>query len=267
MNKMSEQGKWAIITGASSGIGRALAFEFAAGGFNLFLTGRNEAALAEVAAECSGQYRIEIDFMPADLSSMDEVEKLIAAFLGKPRRYEVLVNNAGFGIHGDFASVDIERNIQLVNVQLTAALKLTRAVLPGMISRHSGRILNVASVYSFSPVPFQSVYGACKAFLLSFSSSLRNELKGTGVTVTVFCPGVTQTEFRSRAGITQKRQHSGMTAQAAAHVAYLETLRGKHLVVPGFINRLYVFIAQLLPVRSVPSIVRFINRQRGQTHS
>ena len=264
---MKRDAKWAIITGASSGIGKALAFEFAAGGFNVFLTARNEAALAEVAAECSGRRRVETEVISADLSRVEEVDKLIAAFISKPRRYEVLVNNAGFGIHGDFASTDIERNLQLLNVQLTAALKLTKAVLPGMISRRSGRILNIASVYSFSPVPFQSVYGASKAFLLSFSSSLRNELKGTGVTVTVFCPGVTQTEFRSRAGIGQKRKDSGMTAQAAAHVAYLETLRGKYLVVPGFINRLYVFIAQLLPIRSVPSIVRFINRQRGQSHS
>ena len=257
---------WAIITGASSGIGKALAFEFAAGGFNVFLTGRNEGALTEVAAECAGRHHVQTEVIAADLSSVDAVDKLITAFTSKPYHYEVLVNNAGFGIHGDFASTDIELNLQLVNVQLTAALKLTRAVLPGMISRRSGRILNVASVYSFSPVPFQSVYGACKSFLLSFSSSLRNELKGTGVTVTVFCPGVTQTEIHERACIGQKRKESGMTAEAAAHVAYLETLRGKHLVVPGFINRLYVFIAQILPVRTVPSIVRFINRQRGQSH-
>jgi hypothetical protein len=259
--------KWAIITGASSGIGKALAFEFAAGGFNVLLIARNGAALAEVAAECSSKYRVDTEVIPTDLSRMDSIDTLITALASKPRQYEVLVNNAGFGIHGDFASTDIEQNVRLLNVQLTAALKLTKAVLPSMLSRRSGRILNVASVYSFSPVPFQSVYGACKAFLLSFSSSLQNELKGTGVSVTVFCPGVTQTEFRSRAGIGQKRKHSGMTAQAAAHIAYVETMRGKHIVVPGFLNRLFVFLAQLLPDAAVPSIVRFINRQRGQSHS
>src|SRR5262249_30083077 len=131
----------------------------------------------------------------------------------------------------------------------------------------SGRILNVASVYSFSPVPFQSVYAACKAFLLSFSSALQNELKGTGVTVTVFCPGITQTEFRARAGITQKIKASGMTAEAAARIAYRETLRGKQIVVPGLINRLYAFVTHLLPVPMVPAMIRFINRQRGQSHS
>ena len=264
---MSKDAMWAIITGASSGIGKALAFEFAGGGFNLFLTGRNEAALNAVAAACSREHGIQTEIMTADLSNAAAIDDLVAAITSRPYQYEVLVNNAGFGIHGDFASSDIEQNTQLVTVQLTAALKLTKAVLPGMISRHSGRILNVASVYSYSPVPFQSVYGACKAFLLSFSSSVQNELKGTGVTVTVFCPGTTQTEFRSRARIGHKRNNTGLTAKEAAEIAYMETLRGKHIVVPGFLNRLYVFLARILPRWTVPGIVRFINRQRGQTHS
>jgi short-subunit dehydrogenase len=258
---------WAIITGASSGIGKALAFEFASGGFNLVLIARNQAALAEVAAECYRRNGVDTEIVEADLADVDSLDHLTSALVSKARHYEVLVNNAGFGIHGDFASTDIGQNIQLVNVQLAAALKLTRAVLPSMIARHTGRILNVASVYSFSPVPFQAVYAACKAFLLSFSSALHNELKETGVTVTVFCPGVTQTEFRSRAGIGQKRTDAGMTAEAAARIAYMETMRGKHIVVPGLINRLFVFLAQLLPDRAVTGLVRFINRQRGQTHS
>jgi short-subunit dehydrogenase len=258
--------KWAIITGASSGIGKALAFEFAHAGFNLLLTARNEAALSEVAAQCREREEVDTDIIAADLSCTDSAQALVVALSRKPREYEVLVNNAGFGIHGDFASTDIEQNIDLMNVQLTAALRLTRAVLPEMISRRSGRILNVASVYSYSPVPFQSVYAACKAFLLSFSSAIQNEIQGTGVTITVFCPGVTQTEFRSRAGIEEKRTHAGMTAEAAARIACRETLRGKHIVVPGLFNRLYVFVTHLLPVQMVPNIIRFINRQRGQKH-
>jgi uncharacterized protein len=263
---MTNDVAWAVITGASSGIGRALAFQFAAGGFNLFLTARNEAALRAVAAQCSSKHRIQTEVIAADLSRKESVDNMIAALTSQPRHYEILVNNAGFGIHGDFASSDIALNMELVNVQVTSMLRLTRTVLPGMIARRKGRILNVASVYSFSPVPFQSVYGACKAFLLSFSSSLKNELQGTGVTVTVYCPGVTQTEFRERAGIGQRRQSAGMTAAEAAQIAYIETLRGKHIVVPGFLNRLYVFVAQHLPPSTVPSIVRFINRQRGQAN-
>jgi uncharacterized protein len=265
MARRNTDSDWAIITGASSGIGKALAFQFAAGGFNLVLVARNEAALKKVAADCSNRHGIESEVIAADLSNLDSIDRVIEMLTSSTinRRYGVLVNNAGFGVHGEFAAADIERNIDLLNVQLTAALRLTRAVLPSMIQRQNGRILNVASVYSFSPVPLQSVYSACKAFLLSFSSSLQNELKGTGVTVTLFCPGVTQTEFRARAGIGERRKNSGMTAEQAAHAAYVETLRGKHIVVPGFLNRLYVTLAQLLPNATVPSIVRFINRQRG----
>jgi len=256
--------KWAIITGASSGIGKALAAEFSAAGFNVFLTGRNEAALKSVAAECSERYGVQTEMCAADLSCADGIERLLGQIKSKPYRYEVLANNAGFGIHGDFASTDIDENIKLVNVQIAAALRLTRAVLPGMIERKNGRILNVASVYSFSPVPFQSIYAACKAFLLSFSGALQNELEGTGVTVTIFCPGVTQTEFRARAGIGQKRTDTGMTAAETARIAFRETMRGTHVVVPGFVNRIFVFVVGLLPIRQVSRLVRFINRQRGQ---
>src|SRR5229473_3607343 len=259
--------KWAVVTGASSGIGKALALEFAGHGFNVVLIARNQVALAEVAAECARRGPVETEIIAADLSNVESLETLSTGLESNHRHYEVLVNNAGFGIHGNFASTDIEENLDLVNVQLAAALKLTRALLPAMISRRSGRILNVASVYSFSPVPFQSVYAACKAFLLSFSSALQNELLGTGVTVTVFCPGATQTEFRSRAGIGQRRTNTGMTAEAAARIAYIKTMQGKHIVVPGLINRIFVFLTQLLPDTAVPGLIRFINRQRGQTHS
>src|SRR5687767_107410 len=160
---MTSDGKWAIITGASSGIGRALALEFARGGFHVLLTGRNNEALAEVASECTSQFHVSTEVIPADLSLPESTDELIAAIAAKPRRYEVLVNNAGFGVHGDFSKTEIENEIALVNVQLGAALKLTKAVLPGMIARRTGRILNVGSVYSYAPVPFQSVYSACKA--------------------------------------------------------------------------------------------------------
>jgi uncharacterized protein len=255
--------KWAIITGASSGIGKALAGEFSAAGFNVFLTGRNESALKTVAAE-SEKHGVQTEVCATDLSCSEGIERLLRQIKSKPYRYEVLANNAGFGIHGDFASTDIDQNIQLVNVQIDAALRLTRAVLPGMIERKSGRILNVASVYSFSPVPFQSIYAACKAFLLSFSAALHNELEGTGVTVTIFCPGVTQTEFRTRAGIGQKRTDTGMAPEEAARIAVRETMRGTHVVVPGVVNRLFVFVVGLLPTRQVSRLVRFINRKRGQ---
>lgn len=264
---MSDDGRWAVITGATSGIGRALAFEFASGGFHVFLTGRNEEALAQVAAACAGTCGVQTDSMAADLARPECVEALVAALASRPRRYEVLVNNAGFGVHGSFASTDVCADLDLLHVQLAASLRLTKALLPAMLARRSGHILNVASVYSFAPVPFQAVYGACKAFLMSFSSSLRSELKGTGVGVTLFCPGVTQTEFRARAGIPEKRRDAGMTAAAAAHAAYRATLRDRAIIVPGLVNRVFVRLAGLLPAASVPEIVRFINRRRGHADS
>jgi uncharacterized protein len=260
---MSPSGKWAVITGASSGIGRALAKEFAAGGFNVLLTGRNEEALRHLAQECSGGRPIQADIVIADLARADSTDALISAITATPRDYEVLVNNAGFGVHGNFASTDIDKEVELLHVQLAAALKLTKAVLPGMLARRRGKILNVASVYSYAPVPLQSVYSACKAFLLSFSTSLRNELASTGVTVTAFCPGITQTEFRSRAGIAEKSRKSGITAEAAARIAYNGTLRGAAVVVPGLPNRLFVLVAKVLPGTLFTNVIRFINSRRG----
>lgn len=260
---MKDDGKWAIITGASSGIGRALALEFAAGGFNVLLTGRSSDALVQVAKECEARTGVLVETVPADLSGTQSTDQLISAIHSKPRRYEILVNNAGFGINGEFAKTDSGAEIALVNVQLTAALKLTKAVLPAMVARRAGRILNVGSVYCYAPVPFQAVYSSCKAFLLSFSAAIRNELASSGVTVTVFCPGITQTEFRSRAGIVEKDRSSGMTAQAAARIAYRETMRGKAVVIPGMANRLFVFLAKLMPNSLFTGIIRYINVKRG----
>jgi len=260
---MNGSAKWAIITGASSGIGRALADEFGAGGYNLFLTGRNETALREVAATCTERFHCQTQICIADLAQPDSVTALVNSIQAKGREYDILVNNAGFGIHGEFASTPIQSEMDLVQVQVTAALQLTKAVLPGMIKRRHGRILFVGSVYSYSPVPLQSVYSACKAFLLSFCASLRNEVAPAGITVTAFCPGITQTEFRSRAGIAEKNKESGMPAEEAAHIAYVEALRGTAVVIPGIPNRLFVLAAKILPNTVFTNVIRSINRLRG----
>jgi uncharacterized protein len=260
---MSHSRKWGIVTGASSGIGRALAREFAAGGFNVLLTGRNGVELDRVAKECSDEFHVDTRVVIADLSRSQSVDALIEAIAAPSNDYEVLVNNAGFGVHGDFAATDVDKELEMVNVQLAAMMKLTKAVLPGMIGRRRGRILNVGSVYSYAPVPLQSVYAACKAFLLSFSASLRNELAGTGVTVTLLCPGITQTDFRARAGIAEKNKKSGITAQAVAHIGFVETMRGKSVAIPGLPNRLFVVVAKLLPGSTFTGIIRFINSLRG----
>jgi short-subunit dehydrogenase len=260
---LGSDGKWALITGASSGIGRALAYAFAARGYSLFLTARNDLALRQVAADCGNKFKIASEIYSADLSDSQAVDALIGALSSKPRGFEILVNNAGFGVHGEFRNTLVDHEIALVDVQVEAMLKLTKALLPGMISRGSGHILNVASLYSFAPVPYQSVYAASKAFMLSFTLALSSELKDMGVTLTLLCPGVTQTEFRSRAGITEKSKTAGATAESVAEIAARETLKGELLVVPGFFNKLFVFLARRLPLPLVLYLVALINRSRG----
>jgi len=264
---MSAKANWVIITGASSGLGKALASEFAAGSFNLFLTGRNEVALEQVAAECRQKFNVETRIFPVDLSTVNGIDSLIQSLFRTDLEYSVLVNNAGFAVKGEFTALDVECELQLMNVQLSAMLKLTRAVLPKMLERKAGRILNVASVYSFASVPFQAVYSACKAFMMSFSTSLSNELQGTGVTVTTIYPGITQTAFRSRAGIAEKNKAAGMPAQAVARIAYKALFKGKKHVVPGIVNRLFVFVARHLPPSLFARVASLINNQRGVNRS
>ena len=250
--------KLVAITGASSGIGRALALEFAARGSDLLLIGRDSDALEAVEEKCEEDYGVKTQVFITDLADGEKVDELGRSF----ENVDILVNNAGFGVKGDFAETHLDDELKMLDVQITAMLKLTKAVLPGMIARKTGRILNIASVYSFSPVPKQSVYSACKAFILSFSSALREEVKDKGITVTVVCPGITQTEFRTRAGIVDKK-NSGMTAEAVARIAVEATLKGKHIVVPGAQNRLFVFLARHLPHSLMARVVRFINNRRG----
>jgi short-subunit dehydrogenase len=252
--------KTALITGASSGIGRALALEFAAGGFDVFLTGRDLAALEKVAAECR---KVKTEVFVADLAGDDSLASLLEAIAGK--HFDVLVNNAGFGVKGSFSDTPLAEELTMLDVQLSAMLKLTKAILPKMLAQKSGRILNVASVYSFSPVPKQAVYSACKSFIFSFSSSLRAELKDSGVSVSVLCPGITQTEFRTRAGIADKKT-SGMTAEAVAKIAFEKTMSGAHLIVPGFANKVFVFLSRHLPFSLQAALITLINNKRGVNH-
>lgn len=252
--------KWVIITGASSGIGKALAFEFAKNGFNLFLAARNENALTEVSEACQRKFNIKSEVFPVDLADADSTDHLVKEISG--RKFDVLVNNAGFGIKGDFVETNIHDELKMLNVQLVALLRLTKAVLPKMVESKRGNILSVASVYSFAPAPMQSVYSASKAFILNFSSALQNEVKHANVQISVVCPGITQTEFRTRAGIVDKKD-SGMTAEKVAEISFLQMMKGRHIIIPGFQNKFFVFMARYIPSELFTSVVRWINDRRG----
>lgn len=253
---------WVVVTGASSGIGASIANELARRQWNVVLVGRDAGALAEQSQRLA-PHRVETLTVTADLATSDGLERLKRQLAEQKIQPEALVNNAGFGLHGAFVASDTTAAAMMIDVQLKALLELTRAFLPAMLERGRGRILNVASVYAFSPVQNQAVYAACKAFMLSFSRSLALELHGTGVTVSVLCPGITHTRFRARAGMKDKQSAFAMKADAVAAIGVRGMLKGKPILVPGWHNSLYVAGARCLPSGLLGRFTRWFNRRRG----
>jgi len=191
---MSKQNNWAVVTGASSGLGAIFADQLAKRGLSLMLTGRDQARLSEVAQRVRRiAPNVDVELVAGDLGTDAGIEDLVARLDG--RAIDVLVNNAGFGTYGEFSEIDAGREHELIAVNVDALVRLTHAVLPGMLARGRGGILNVASTIAFQPGPYQATYGASKAFVLSLSQALWAETRGTGVTVTALCPGPTRTGF------------------------------------------------------------------------
>ena len=191
------QDRWALVTGASSGLGRGFAARLADRGMSLVLTGRNAARLDEAAREIRrAAPRVKVETVAADLATRQGVSALLDHVGHRP--IEVLVNNAGFGSYGPFTAADADREADEVAVDVVAVVALARAFLPGMLARRSGGILNVASTIAFQPGPYQAVYGASKAFVLSFSEALWAEARAAGVAVTALCPGSYPHGFRRR---------------------------------------------------------------------
>lgn len=253
---------WAVVTGASSGIGASIANELGRRKRSVVLVGRDEAALAEQAraVEAHGVQALAI---AADLSTVEGLEILKSRLARDGIAPEILVNNAGFGLHGPFEQSDGAASGKMIDLQLKGMVELTRSFLPTMLERKTGRILNVASVYAFSPVQNQAVYAACKAFMLSFSRSLALELRGSGVMVSVLCPGITHTRFRSRAGMKDKPSAFALEAGAVAAIGVRGMLKGQLLIVPGWGNRLYVASARCLPSGVLGGFTKWFNRRRG----
>lgn len=252
----------AVVTGASSGIGAALAERFAERGMDVALVARDAVRLEDVAERCRVRFGVAASVFPCDLADGEATASLGRLLSDLP--VTVLANNAGFGVHGDFVETPLAEELALARVQVDATLVLTKAVVPGMIERRRGHVCNVGSVYSFAPVPGQAVYAATKAFVRSFTESLAAELKGTGVTATGVYPGVTQSEFRVRAGIAAKRPDAGATADQVARAAVVATLGGRLECVPGgFENLLFVQLMRRLPSRLAAWLMSKINQARG----
>jgi hypothetical protein len=252
----------ALVTGASSGIGAALARELARHGHDVVLSARRLAPMETLAEELRG-LGAAATIIAADLSEPDGAAKLGAELEARGIAIEVLVNNAGLGAFGAFERVDPVRNAEMLQVNIVALTELTQALLPAMRARRSGKIVLVASTASFIPCPYFAVYGATKAFVRSFGEALAEELKGSGVTVNVLCPGATATDFFDVAGNPPNALQSArmMSAEAVAKIGVAGMMRGQRVTVAGLANRLLAFFATHTPhFLTLPAAARMLTK-------
>lgn len=250
--------QWALITGASSGIGWELAKLFAADKFNLILVARNEAKLNQLAAELRARQGIEVKVIAKDLATPTAPQEIFDALRATP--VSILVNNAGIGWHGAFAQTDLQQSLDIMRLNMDALVKLTHLFVQPMLTRRAGKILNVASTAAFQPGPMVNVYYASKAFVHSFSYALADELRDTGVTVTTLCPGPTHTEFFARGNFGPVRAAFTMDARTVAVAGYRGLMQGKRVVIPGVINKIASAFAKRVPVSWATAVVRRIHK-------
>lgn len=254
----------AIVTGASGGIGEAIAGILASEGYDLLLVARSAGKLKSLAASLETKAGVSVTALSADLGAAKGVEAVSAALKKKGRVPDVLVNNAGYGQGGDFSSSDEKVQVGMLHLNIEALTRLTHRVLPGMVKRGSGRILNVASTASFQPGPGMAVYCASKAYVLSFSEAIAHELRGCGVTVTALCPGATRTGFEKAAGMGKTSLFKGKIPGPAEVAAFgwRAAKRGAPVAVHGLRNRLMAAAAPFTPRRLLLSIAAGMMRPR-----
>jgi short-subunit dehydrogenase len=249
----------ALVTGASSGIGEAIAHELGTAGVALVLVARREDRLQELAARYPGSEVLAADLQTPEGRSL--VEQRLAS---EDEPVDLLVNNAGFGTSGAFATLDADRVQGEIELNITALTRLTRAALPRMQEAGRGWVLNVASVVAFQPAPYLNVYAATKAYVQSFSDGLHEELRGTGVTVTSLCPGLTKTEFQSVSNTSHYTKQypaiAWLTAERVAREGLADCVRGKALSVPGAQYKGMVAIAGVMPRRLLRRISGLVQR-------
>lgn len=248
----------ALITGASSGIGAELAQVFARHGYDLVLIARSGAKLNQLAEILATEFQAAVKILLHDLSHPNAPEVITAQLQQTGIEVNILVNNAGFGSYGLFAQTDAGLEWQMMQVNMVALTQLTKLLLPGMIERGSGKILNVASTAAFQPGPWMAVYYATKAYVLSFSEALATELQGTGVTLTVLCPGPTASGFQAKAQMEQSKilqDRELMSAAAVAEFGYRALFAGQVIAIPGWENKLLAWGVRWLPRRWACALV------------
>ena len=249
---MNYKGRRALVTGASSGIGAVFARELASRGSDLVLVARSRDKLIALGDELSTSYGVAADTMVADLAKLSAADHLAAELGG--RQIDILINNAGFGLHALLHQADTAKLTEMVQVNVAALVDLTRLYLPGMLARDRGAVINIASTAAFQPVPYMAVYGASKAFVLSFTEALWAETRRTDVRVTALCPGSTETEFFTVAG-ENAQVGARMAPERVVHAALRALDRRAGSVVTGAGNRLLINAPRLAPRKFVTRMV------------
>lgn len=251
----------ALVTGASSGIGLEIASQLAEQGYDLVIVARNKAVLQSLAERLHTQHSVNVRVYACDLSLDDERTEFVDQTLNRNLRIDVLINNAGFGSTGDFAGLELERELNQIDLNVKAAVAITHACLKPMLERKSGFILNVASTAAFQPGPFMAVYFATKAFLDSFTQAVAWEVRHSGVKVISFCPGPTESGFGAASGNDKSYLFSkpGADAKDVASEAIDALQSGKPLKIVGFKNWLGAKSAGFLPGRIIKRITAHLN--------
>jgi short-subunit dehydrogenase len=255
---------WVLITGASTGIGKELAVKFARQGHHLVLVARSAEKLSALSDALSKQHQVRCVVIPKDLTAPSAPEDIFAELLRQGIQLDVLINNAGAGRCGRFENSDMSENDQIIDLNIRALTSLTHHAIHHMHRHGGGKILNVASTGAYQPGPYIAVYYATKAYVLSFTQALRKELKGSGITVSALCPGSTATEFSQRAGKADIR--GAISPQKVADCAYKGLYKGKAVIIPGFINKLFIFASKLLPGCLSASIVARVQRKLTESY-
>ncbi len=257
---------WALVTGASSGIGRELAGLAAADGHSLVLVARSWGPLEALGRDLALRHGTEVLLLPMDLCGRDAADVLARELELRSIVPTLLINSAGLGAYGLHRDLALDAEQALLEVNVVSLTRLTKLLLPAMLARRAGRILNVASTAAFLPGPYMAVYYASKAYVLHYSEALAQELKGSGVTVTALCPGPTPTRFQARAGMPAARLRRLSLAttgvEQVARAGYRALLRGRPVVVPGVLNALLVQSLRWLPRRLVTAAAGRLARPR-----
>jgi short-subunit dehydrogenase len=260
----------ALVTGASSGIGLELSRLLARRGHDVILLARREEVLSALADELRRAHGVACTVLAADLSRREAPREVDEELRARAMEVDILVNNSGFGWFGHFAEADLQRQLDMLQVNITALTELTGRLLSPMLARGSGRVLNVASTAAFQPGPLMAVYYASKAYVLSFSEAIAEELAGSGVTVTALCPGPTRTAFQDEAGLVRSGFLYGRMVADAAGVArygYEAMMAGRRVAIPGLLNRTLAAAVRFAPRRLVTAEVRRMQERLGRSPS